>query len=169
MRETLLLHQLLSVSKPQIFSRDVCEPWMGNRKSIFWGGLYFFPLTHFDAINYHVHNDKASATKTTVSQPLVIGKNKPTKGTFNFRLASTRSSRIFFQLPTDPSNGPFNFIKLDSDPVCFGTTDSQFGSFKALTGGKLMKIKLVHLYGYISCAGVAISLLEVPWTGLPSP
>jgi len=128
------------------------------------------PKVHFfDAINYHVHNDKAPATKTTVSEPLVIGKNKPTKGTFNFRLASTRSSRIFFQLPTDPSNGPFNFIKLDSDPVCFGTTDSQFGSFKALTGGKLMKIKLVHLYGYISCAGAAISLLEVPWTGLPSP
>ena len=37
--------------------------------------------------------------------------------------------------------------------MCFGTLGSQFGSFKASTGGKLMKIKLVHLYGYVSCIG----------------
>ena len=35
--------------------------------------------------------------------------------------------------------------------MCFGAKDSQFGSFKASNGGKLMKIKLVHLYGYVSC------------------
>jgi len=44
------------------------------------------------------------------------------------------------------------FVKLNSVPVCLSTHSSQFGSFNALTGGKLMKIKLVHLYGYVTCA-----------------
>ena len=56
---------------------------------------------------------------------------------------------LFFKCtgPKDP------FVKLNSNPVCFGALGNQFGSFKASTGGKLMKVKLVHLYGYISCIG----------------
>ena len=43
------------------------------------------------------------------------------------------------------------YVKLNSAPVCFGAKDSQFGSFKASVGGNLMKVKLVHLYGYVTC------------------
>ena len=35
--------------------------------------------------------------------------------------------------------------------MCFGAKGETFGSFKALAGGDLIKIKLVHLYGYVSC------------------
>lgn len=35
--------------------------------------------------------------------------------------------------------------------MCYGAKGETFGSFKALAGGDLMKIKLVHLYGYVSC------------------
>ena len=44
------------------------------------------------------------------------------------------------------------FVKLNTDPVCFGTKDDAYGEFQALKGGKLRKVKLVHLYGYVSCA-----------------
>ena len=44
------------------------------------------------------------------------------------------------------------FVKLNSDPVCFGTKDDAYGEFQTLKGGKLRKVKLVHLYGYVSCA-----------------
>ena len=43
------------------------------------------------------------------------------------------------------------WLKLNSAPVCFGAKDGNFGSFNASTGGNLMKIKLVHLYGYVTC------------------
>ena len=43
-------------------------------------------------------------------------------------------------------------VKLNSDPVCFGTKDDAYGEFQALKGGKLRKVKLVHLYGYVTCA-----------------
>lgn len=49
----------------------------------------------------------------------------------------------------------FNFKglwkKLNTAPVCFGTKDNQFGSFKVPSGGNIGKMKLVHLYGYVSC------------------
>ena len=35
--------------------------------------------------------------------------------------------------------------------MCFGAKDSQFGSFKVPSGGNIRKIRLVHLYGYVSC------------------
>ena len=43
--------------------------------------------------------------------------------------------------------------KLNTSPVCFGATGNQFGTFKIPSGGNLQltKLKLVHLYGYVSC------------------
>ena len=43
------------------------------------------------------------------------------------------------------------WLKLNLAPVCFGAKDDNFGSFNASTVGNLMKIKLVHLYGYVTC------------------
>ena len=48
--------------------------------------------------------------------------------------------------------------KLNTAPVCFGAKDSQFGSFKIPSGGNISKMKLVHLYGYVSClAGASVT------------
>ena len=42
--------------------------------------------------------------------------------------------------------------KLNSGPVCFGARDNQFGRFHIPPGGgNVGAIKLVHLYGYVSC------------------
>lgn len=46
-------------------------------------------------------------------------------------------------------------MKLNGNPVCFGALGDRFGTFKVPKGGKLMKIKLVHLYGYVQCTGNA--------------
>ena len=35
--------------------------------------------------------------------------------------------------------------------MCFGAKNHQFGRFYAPKGGRLAAIKLVHLYGYVSC------------------
>ena len=42
-------------------------------------------------------------------------------------------------------------MKFNSDPVCFGAKGNDYGQFKTAKGGKLRKIKLVHLNGYVSC------------------
>ena len=41
--------------------------------------------------------------------------------------------------------------------MCFGAKDSQFGTFKVPSGGNIRHLKLVHLYGYVSCAGGSIN------------
>ena len=49
----------------------------------------------------------------------------------------------------------FNFFpgwrKANSVPVCFGARHNVFGKFHLPSSGKLAAIKLVHLYGYVSC------------------
>ena len=35
--------------------------------------------------------------------------------------------------------------------MCFGTKDDQFGRFFVPSSGNLAALKLVHLYGYVSC------------------
>lgn len=45
-----------------------------------------------------------------------------------------------------------NWQKANTAPVCFGARDTQFGSFYLPSGGGLVGIKLVHRYGYVSCA-----------------
>ena len=47
------------------------------------------------------------------------------------------------------------YVKLNTAPVCFGALGNTFGTFKVPKSGKLMKIKLVHLYGYVQCTGNA--------------
>ena len=39
--------------------------------------------------------------------------------------------------------------------MCFGAKGNDYGQFKAAKGGKLRKIKLVHLKGYVACTGPA--------------
>lgn len=73
-------------------------------------------------------------------------------------LSITFITQFIAHFCSSPSNytGPnADWVKLNSAPVCFGAKDHQFGTFKASTGGNLMKIKLVHLYGYVACAGTA--------------
>lgn len=36
-------------------------------------------------------------------------------------------------------------------PLCFGARDDQFGKFFSTYSGKLASVKLVHLYGYVTC------------------
>ena len=42
---------------------------------------------------------------------------------------------------------------MNFSPVCFGAKNQQFGRFFAhsVSGGKLAAVKLVHLYGYVTC------------------
>jgi len=51
----------------------------------------------------------------------------------------------------DKMNSKDSWIKLNTVPVCFGTRDGDFGRFTAPSGGKLASVKLVHLYGYVTC------------------
>ena len=44
--------------------------------------------------------------------------------------------------------------------MCFGAKGNQYGSFKTPFHGKLAAIKLVHLYGYVSC----VSHIKSSWT-----
>jgi len=46
--------------------------------------------------------------------------------------------------------------KVNFSPVCFGARNHQFGKFY-VPGGTLAAIKLVHLYGYVSCHTVSSS------------
>ena len=50
---------------------------------------------------------------------------------------------IYFSL--DP------WIKVNTAPVCFGARDDQFGKFFVPSSGKLASVKLVHVYGYVTC------------------
>ena len=45
---------------------------------------------------------------------------------------------------------PERWLKLNLSPVCFGAQGDQFGNFTA-PAGRLAAIKLVWLYGYVSC------------------
>lgn len=51
---------------------------------------------------------------------------------------------IFFPLPD-------RWVKLNHSPVCFGTRNDQFGTFNVPHGGNMAAVKLVYLYGYLSC------------------
>lgn len=41
--------------------------------------------------------------------------------------------------------------KVNFSPVCFGAKNHQFGRFRVRSGGRLATVKLVHLYGYVTC------------------
>ena len=41
--------------------------------------------------------------------------------------------------------------KANSFPVCFGARNNHFGRFYTPSGGRLAAVKLVHLFGYVSC------------------
>ena len=41
--------------------------------------------------------------------------------------------------------------KANSDPVCFEARGNKYGSFRAPSAGNVASIKLVHLYGYVTC------------------
>ncbi|XP_067054389.1 uncharacterized protein [Acropora muricata] len=43
--------------------------------------------------------------------------------------------------------------KINTDPVCFGTRDEDFGSFEADKTGNIYNIKLIHLSGSVNCQG----------------
>ena len=61
--------------------------------------------------------------------------------------------------------------KVNVAPVCFGAKDNQFGRFH-VPPGRLAAIKLVHLYGYVSCYTPGNlwwsywGCGENPWSGL---
>ena len=41
--------------------------------------------------------------------------------------------------------------RLNSNPVCFGAKDNQFGGFVVEVDGHIDAVKLVHLHGQVSC------------------
>ncbi|XP_015767472.1 PREDICTED: uncharacterized protein LOC107346208 [Acropora digitifera] len=41
--------------------------------------------------------------------------------------------------------------RLNSNPVCFGAKDNQYGTFVVEVGGHIDAVKLVHLHGKVSC------------------
>ncbi|CAH3155071.1 unnamed protein product [Pocillopora meandrina] len=44
-----------------------------------------------------------------------------------------------------------NFTKANGPPVCFGARDTQVEKFVVPVDGKMGGVRLVHLYGYVSC------------------
>ena len=46
--------------------------------------------------------------------------------------------------------------------MCFGAKNNQFGKFTVPVGGRLASIKLVHFYGFVTCA-VSIPYLYSYW------
>ncbi|XP_078367051.1 uncharacterized protein LOC144651056 [Oculina patagonica] len=64
------------------------------------------------------------------------------------------------QLSQQKGHDPFR--KLNTAPVCFGAKDNQFGTFKVPSGGNIRKMKLVHLYGYVSCLAGGVNYWS-PW------
>ena len=63
------------------------------------------------------------------------------------------------------------WMKANSSPVCFGARGNKFGTFHAPSTGNLGAIKLVHLYGYVSCDTRKVSHWSYwgcgdnPWSG----
>ena len=43
------------------------------------------------------------------------------------------------------------WVKLNVDPVCFGTRNDSYGVFNVTQGGYIGALKLVHLYGFLRC------------------
>ena len=43
------------------------------------------------------------------------------------------------------------WIKANGSPVCFGARNTQYSTFNVPLGGKVAAVKLVHLYGYVTC------------------
>ena len=43
------------------------------------------------------------------------------------------------------------WIKANGSPVCFSARNTQYGTFNTPLGGKVAAVKLVHLYGYVTC------------------
>ena len=43
------------------------------------------------------------------------------------------------------------WIKANGSPVCFSARYTQYGTFNTPLGGKVAAVKLVHLYGYVTC------------------
>ncbi|XP_044182906.1 uncharacterized protein LOC122963505 [Acropora millepora] len=64
-------------------------------------------------------------------------------------------SKYFVEKPTfvyaenPDSERPWR--RLNSNPVCFGAKDNQYGTFVVEVGGHLDAVKLVHLHGKVSC------------------
>jgi len=57
------------------------------------------------------------------------------------------------RLPRDSCHKKDRWRRLNSGPVCFGARGNQFGRFYIPPGGgNIGAIKLVYLYGYVSCA-----------------
>ena len=56
----------------------------------------------------------------------------------------TLLANVFFVCVSD------RWQKLNRYPVCFGAKGDKFGTFRA-PAGRLAAIKLVYLYGYVSC------------------
>ena len=44
-----------------------------------------------------------------------------------------------------------NWKKINTDPVCLGTKNDDFGSFEIQEAGKIYTFKLVHTYGAVTC------------------
>ena len=44
-----------------------------------------------------------------------------------------------------------NWKKINTDPVCFGTKNDDFGSFEIQEAGKIYSFKLVHTNGTVTC------------------
>ena len=44
-----------------------------------------------------------------------------------------------------------NWKKINTDPVCFGTKNDDFGSFEIQEAGKIYTFKLVHTNGTVTC------------------
>ena len=43
------------------------------------------------------------------------------------------------------------WLKINTDPVCFGTKNNAYGTFNIQQSGKILALKLVHLSGRVKC------------------
>ncbi|XP_068759950.1 uncharacterized protein [Montipora capricornis] len=62
----------------------------------------------------------------------------------------TMKKELIHEIEKKDSKDPW--IKMNTAPVCFGAKGDQFGKFFVPIGGRLASIKLVHFYGYVTCA-----------------
>lgn len=74
-----------------------------------------------------------------------VAKQKPHQyDTWSYKVLTKRIlCYIFFN--TD------RWQKVNFFPVCFGAKNDQFGRFSVRSSGRLTTLKLVHLYGYVTC------------------
>ncbi|XP_031565773.1 uncharacterized protein LOC116300938 [Actinia tenebrosa] len=61
-----------------------------------------------------------------------------------------QASKLLPAIP-DREEAEKSWLKINSCPVCFGAKNSSYGRFDLKQNGTITTVKLVHLFGYVTC------------------